>query len=195
MGTHAAKFLSEVGFPILAISDHTGGFYNPKGISIRDALRHTWQHDRQLAGFTGGDLISNEELLGLDVRLLIPAAIGGVIHKDNVDQIKADIIVEAANAPVHPGADKVLHERGSVVLPDILANAGGVTASYFEWVQNRQHYTWKMERVRQELDSVMVKAFDEVWDESKIHNVSPRVAAFMIGIRRVKYATALVGIS
>jgi len=195
VGTHAAKFLHEVGCRVVAVSDHTGAIYNEKGINIPDAIRYLYENDRMLKGFSGGDSMSNDELLGLDAHVLIPAAIGGAIHAGNVDQIKAEIIVEGANGPILPEADAVLAERGTVVLPDILANAGGVTASYFEWVQNRQYYTWKMERVRQELDSIMLKAFDEVWDESKKRNVTPRVAAFIIGIQRVKYATALVGIS
>jgi len=195
VGTHAAKFLAQAGYKVVAISDHTMAIYNKGGVDIQDAMRHMYSNERMLKGFSGGDVITNDELMGLDVTVLIPAAIGGVITKENVDSIKASIIVEGANGPTMPMADVKLAERGTVVLPDILANAGGVTASYFEWVQNRQYYTWKMDRVRQELDSVMVKAFDEVWDHSKKHNVSPRVAAFMIAIERVKYATALVGIN
>ena len=194
MGTHAAKFLSQAGCKVVAISDHTGAFYAEDGLDIPDAIRHTWDHDRQLTGYKGGDSITNEELLALDVDVLIPAALGGVIDSENVDTIKAKIIVEGANGPVMAGADAILAERGTVVLPDILANAGGVTASYFEWVQNRQHYTWKMERVRQELDSIMVRAFEDVWTESRKYEVSPRIAAFMIAIRRVRDATVLVGI-
>ena len=195
VGTHAAKFLSDAGFSIVAISDHTGAFFNSEGINVSEAFRYKMSHEGLLAGFAGGDSISNEELLSADVEVLIPAAIGGVIHAGNAASIRASIIVEGANGPVMPAADKVLEANGAIVLPDILANAGGVTASYFEWVQNRQHYTWKMQRVRQELDMVMLKAFDEVWDRSREFDVSLRIAAFMIGIERVKYATALVGIS
>jgi len=194
VGTHAAKFLSEAGCNVVAISDHTGAFYAKDGLDIADAIRYTWDHDRTLVGYTGGDSITNEELLALDVDVLIPAALGGVIDTDNVNTIKARIIVEGANGPVMAGADAILAERGTVVLPDILANAGGVTASYFEWVQNRQHYTWKMERVRQELDSILVRAFEDVWTESRKYEVSPRIAAFMIAIRRVRDATVLVGV-
>ena len=194
VGTHAAKYLAEVGLRVVAISDHQGGYFNADGLPIHDAIRHTYSNNGMLQGFTEGDSISNDELLALDVDVLIPAAIGRVIHHENVDSIQADIIVEGANEPIYPGADAKLAERGVVVLPDVLANAGGVTASYFEWVQNRQHYHWKMQRVRQELDSVLLKAFDEVWDRAKQHEVTPRVASFMIGIERVKYATALVGI-
>ncbi len=195
VGTHAAKFLAENGMKVVAISDHTQAIYNPAGIDIHDAIRYVYENDRVLKGFQGGDTVSSEELLGLDVDVLIPAAIGGVIHNGNVDSVKASIIIEAANGPILPEADLVLADRGTTVLPDILVNAGGVTASYFEWVQNRQHYTWKMQRVRQELDSVMIKAFDEVWENGKAYNVSLRISAFMIAISRVKFATALVGIN
>ena len=195
VGTHAAKFLCQMGYNVVAISDHTMAIYNENGIDINEAMRHAYANDRMLKGFKGGDVISNEELLALDVDVLIPAAIGGVITEENVDTIRAKVIVEGANGPTFPLADVKLADRGSIVVPDILANAGGVSASYFEWVQNRQHYTWKMDRVRQELDSVMVKAFDEVWYHAQEHNVSLRIAAFMIAIERVKYATALVGIN
>lgn len=195
VGTHAAKFLCQIGYKIVAISDHTLAVYNNDGIDVNEAMRHAYANDRMLKGFKGGDNITNEELLALDVDVLIPAAIGGVITEENVDSIKAKVIVEGANGPTFPLADVKLAERGTIVLPDILANAGGVSASYFEWVQNRQHYIWKMDRVRQELDSVMTKAFDEVWYHAQEHKVSLRIAAFMIAIERVKYATALVGIN
>ncbi len=194
VGTHAAKFLSEAGCKVVAISDQTGAYYCEEGIDVGRAIRHLWDNQQQLAGWDQGDAITTDQLLELDVDALIPAAIGGVIHDQNVDRIKARMIIEGANGPVLPGADKTLAERGTVVLPDILANAGGVTASYFEWVQNRQHYTWKMERVRQELDSILVRAFEDVWAEARDRNVSPRIAAFMIAIGRVRDAAALVGV-
>ena len=118
----------------------------------------------------------------------------GVITQDNVDRIKAQYIVEGANGPIHAIADEKLFERGVTVLPDILANAGGVTVSYFEWVQNRQYYSWDLNRVRQQLDSVLSSAFEEVWQEANEHSVSLRTAAFMIAIRRVLRATELAGV-
>lgn len=194
VGTHTAKLLSEAEFRVVAISDASGAFYRADGIDIGAAIRYTNAHDRSLAGFTEADTITNEQLLELDVDILIPAALGGVIHAGNAAKIRARTIIEAANAPVLPEADRILEEHGVTVLPDILANAGGVSASYFEWVQNRQHYRWSLDRVRQELDALMLRSFDQVWDTAREHHVSLRVAAFMIGIRRVHRATQLSGI-
>ncbi len=131
----------------------------------------------------------------LDVELLIPAALGGVITAENAERIKAPLIIEAANQPVWPDADLVFNDRGTVVLPDILANAGGVTVSYFEWVQNRQHYSWGINRVRQELDSVLSNSFERVWALAQERKVSLRTAAYMLGIGRVGRATILGGIT
>ena len=195
VGTHAAKFLAQCDFPIVAVSDVTGAYHRPDGLDIAHALHHAFTHDQTLSSYQEADKISNDELLELDVDVLIPAALGGVIHAGNVGQIQADIIVEAANSPVMPDADHQLNERGVVILPDILANAGGVTASYFEWVQNNQLYQWKMDRVRVELDSIMNKAFEEVWDLARARGVSLRVAAFMLGISRVRQSTRLAGVN
>jgi len=135
-----------------------------------------------------------DALLSLeDIDVLIPAALGGVITSANVDSISAKVIVEAANGPILPLADKRLNERGVTVLPDILANAGGVTVSYFEWVQNRQHYRWSLDRVRQELDRTMNDAFEGVWQLAQEEQVSLRTAAFMIAINRVRRAAELAG--
>ena len=128
-----------------------------------------------------------------NVQVLIPAALGGVITEDNVDKISASMIIEAANGPIHPIADVALAERGVTVLPDILANAGGVTVSYFEWVQNRQHYRWTLDRVRQELDHTINHAFEDVWQTAQQHEVSLRTAAYIIGITRVRRAAELSG--
>ncbi|MBP90484.1 MAG: glutamate dehydrogenase [Planctomycetaceae bacterium] len=194
VGTHAAKFLHEADFCVVAISDVSGAYYRPEGIDLPRALRYTIEHEGSLKGFAEADNITNEQLLGLDVEMLIPAALGGVINKDNVDQIRAEIILEAANGPIHPDADIVLHERGVTILPDVLANAGGVTVSYFEWVQNLQHYKWGLNRVRQELDHVLSEAFEQVWQEANDWQVSLRTAAYIIAIRRVHRATLLAGI-
>ncbi|MDA0659012.1 MAG: glutamate dehydrogenase [Planctomycetota bacterium] len=194
VGTHTAKLLSEAEFRVVAIGDASGGFHRADGIDIGAAIRYVNAHDHSLAGFTEADPITNEQLLELDVDILIPAALGAVIHAGNAAKIRARTIIEAANAPVLPEADRILEAQGVTVLPDILANAGGVSASYFEWVQNRQHYRWSLDRVRQELDALMLRAFDQVWDTAREHHVSLRVAAFMIGIRRVHRATQLSGI-
>ncbi len=195
VGTHTAKFLSEAECKIVAVSDVSGGYYRPAGLDIKETLRYALDHKGSLAGFTGGDKITNEQLLELDVDLLVPAALGHVITPENAAKIKAPIIVEAANGPVHPDADDILNQAGKTVLPDILVNAGGVTASYFEWVQNRQHYQWGLNRVRQELDSVMANAFESVWAVAEEKRVTLRTAAYIIGIGRVGRATILGGIS
>jgi glutamate dehydrogenase (NAD(P)+) len=192
VGTHAAKLLHESDIKVVAVSDLSGGYYNPEGLDIPGALKHVMQH-HSLQGFTKAERITNEELLGLDIEMLVPAALGNVINASNVHQIKAQIIVEGANGPVAPEADDVLEANNVVVLPDILANAGGVTVSYFEWVQNRQYYHWDLNRVRQSLDNVLSTAFEDVWQMSCEHKVSLRTAAFMIGIDRVRRATELSG--
>ena len=195
VGSHAAKFLYDADCKIVAISDVSGGYFREGGIDIPAAIRYVNNNNRSLEGFTGAKPISNEELLELDVELLMPAALGGVINSENAARIKAPLIMEAANAPVRPDADDLLADRGVVIVPDILANAGGVTVSYFEWAQNRQYYSWNLDRVRAELERVMSKAFEEVWDLSREHDVSLRTAAFMLGISRVGRATVLAGIT
>lgn len=192
VGSHAAKYMCESEFTIVGISDISGGYYNPEGLDIPSALHYTIEN-RSLEGFDNAEKITNEELLQVDCDLLIPAALGGVITMDNVEKIQAKYIVEGANGPVDADADERLFERGIAVLPDILANAGGVTVSYFEWVQNRQYYSWDINRVRQQLDAVLSTAFEDVWRTAKDNDVSLRTAAFMIAIKRVHRATELGG--
>jgi glutamate dehydrogenase (NAD(P)+) len=193
VGSHAAKYLHESAFPIIAVSDVTGAYVNPKGLNIPEMLTYTIKNKGMLAGYTGAERIEPDELLGLDTDLLIPAALGDVITAKNVDKIKASLIIEGANGPIDPEADAKLNERKVLVLPDILANAGGVTVSYFEWAQNRQHYKWTLDRVRQELDRTLSEAFESVWQESVSKGVSLRTAAFMLAIQRVKRASELAG--
>lgn len=195
VGKHAVKFLSEAECNIVAISDHTGATYNAEGIDVLAALRHANQHDGSLEGFDGGEQIPGEEILELDVDVLIPAAIGGVINSLNAERVQAPVIIEGANGPVRPEADEVLYEKGTVVLPGVLANAGGVTASYFEWAQNRQFYSWTLDRVRSELDRTLIHAFDEVWERAQETNLPLRTVAYMIGIERVARAAELAGIA
>ncbi len=195
VGSHAAKFLSEAEFKVVAVSDVSGGYYRPEGLDIPRMLQYAREHKFTLQGYSEAERISNEELLELDVELLIPAALGGVIRAENAPRVKASMIIEAANQPVFPDADHIFDEEGRVVLPDILANSGGVTASYFEWVQNRQHYQWGLNRVRQELDRVMSEAFERVWAMAAERKVSLRTAAYIIGIGRVGRATILGGIT
>ena len=193
VGSHAAKYLHESEYKIVAVGDHTSSYYSPTGLDIPKMLKYALANKGTLQGFPDAEKIGHDQLLELDVDLLIPAALGGVITSKNADRIKAPLIIEAANAPIDPDADDLLHAKGTTILPDILANAGGVTVSYFEWVQNLQFYKWGLNRVRQELEAVMTRAFEEVWAEARQHRVSLRTAAYMIAIRRVQRATELAG--
>lgn len=192
VGFHAAKWMSESDFKIVAISDVSGAYYSKDGIDIHAALTYVLDGST-LEGFSGATKISNEELLELDVDVLIPAAIGGVITADNASKIRAKIIVEAANSPVDSQADDILDQKEILVLPDILANAGGVTVSYFEWVQNRQFYHWELDRIRHNLEAKLSQAFESVWQMSHDHKVNLRTAAYMLAIERVRKAIELAG--
>jgi glutamate dehydrogenase (NAD(P)+) len=193
VGSFAARILHESGAKILGITDVAGGVWNPEGLDIPALLR--WSADNKgVTGFPGSDTITNEALLRADVDLLIPAALGGVITEEVARDVRAKVIIEAANNPTRAEADEVFHNRNVVVVPDILANAGGVTVSYFEWVQNRQHFNWDLARVRKELDRVMVDSFERVWNLAQEKHVPLRTAAYIIGIGRVGRATVLGGI-
>jgi glutamate dehydrogenase (NAD(P)+) len=193
VGSHAAKYLSEAQFPIIAISDVSGAYVNPQGLNIPEVWRHCLANGNSLEGLKGAMKIDGNDLLTMDIDLLIPAALGDVITSENAHKVKAKTIIEAANGPVSPEADEILRSKNITVLPDIMANAGGVTVSYFEWVQNRQHYRWSLDRVRQELERTLTSAFEKVWQEAQQHDVSIRTAAFMIAIKRVRRATELAG--
>ncbi|MCO6045509.1 glutamate dehydrogenase [Aeoliella sp. ICT_H6.2] len=195
VGSHAAKFLSEAECKVVAVSDLSGGYYNPEGLDIMQVVRYSREHGNSLAGFPGAKAITNDDLLELDVVVLIPAALGGVITTENADRIRAKLIVEAANMPVRPDADDLLAARDITILPDVLANAGGVTVSYFEWAQNRQFYQWNLNRVRGELDHMLSTAFEQVWDLAVEHKVTLRTAAYMVGIQRVALAAKLAGLT
>jgi glutamate dehydrogenase (NAD(P)+) len=178
----------------VAVSDATAGFHREEGLDVLEMLRYAQAHSGRLEGFKGGDTLTNAELLALDCDVLIPAALGGVLHKGNAEAVRAPIIVEAANAPTEPEADAIFDRRSITVVPDILVNAGGVTASWFEWVQNRQHYQWGINRVRQELDRILGESFEQVWQLAASRQVSLRTAAYMLGVGRVGRATVLGGI-
>ena len=193
VGTFAAEFLHEAGVKIRGVSDAYGAVWNPEGLDIPALLTHS----RQTGGvkdFAGGDALANDALLTGDVELLVPAAIGGVLTADNADDVRAKYVVEAANNPTRPEADEIFHRNGVLVAPDILANAGGVTVSYFEWVQNRQHFKWDKSRVRTELDKIMTNSFEAVWQQATARKVPLRTAAYLVGIGRVGRATVLAGI-
>ena len=193
VGTFAAIFLTDIGVRVKAISDITGGYYNEKGIDIQAALAHRAEAG-DLGGFPGGDLITNAELLELDVDVLVPAAMGGVVNRDNSDRVKARVLLEAANAPLTSIGQCHLEERGVYIIPDILANAGGVTVSYFEWVQNIQQFSWDEERVNGELKKIMNLSSQKVHAAAKEKNVTLRTAAFTIAIERVAEAERLRGV-
>jgi glutamate dehydrogenase (NAD(P)+) len=194
VGTHTARFLHDAECRIVAVSDATAGFHRADGLDVLELLRYAQSHSGRLEGYQGGDALTNAELLALDCDVLIPAALGGVLHKGNAEAVRAPIIIEAANAPTEPEADEIFERRQITVMPDILVNAGGVTASWFEWVQNRQHYQWGINRVRQELDRILGEAFEHVWQLSSSRQVTLRTAAYMLGVGRVARATLLGGI-
>lgn len=194
VGTFTAQFLHAKGAKIVAVSDQYGGVSNREGLDIPALLQFAREHET-VKGFPGGSPISNDELLTSAVDVLIPAALGGVLTKNNARDIRARYIVEAANNPTAMEADEIFEQRKLPVLPDILANAGGVTASYFEWVQNRQHFRWDLARVRTELDRILLEGFEKVWKIAEDKKVSMRTAAYLLGIGRVGRATVLAGIS
>ncbi len=195
VGSYTARFLADAECKVVAVSDVSGGYFRADGLHVSEMLRYAGEHGNSLAGYAQADHITNEQLLRLDVDVLIPAALGGVIDVETAHAIRAPILLEAANSPTWPDADEVLEQRGIVVLPDVLANAGGVTVSYFEWAQNRQHYQWTLNRVRQELDRVLSEAFERVWELSHERKISLRTAAWILGIGRVGRATVLGGIA
>jgi glutamate dehydrogenase (NAD(P)+) len=193
VGSVAAQLLSREGCTIQAISDRTGGLFRAEGIDVDAAVQHVRQH-RSLEGFTGGDRISNDELLTLDVDVLLPAALENVITRKNAASIRAKIICEGANGPTTAVADAILEEKGIFVIPDILANAGGVTVSYFEWVQDRGGYFWAEDVVNERLMQIMSTSFRDVLELASSHKVNMRTAAYMLAISRVATVHRLRGI-
>lgn len=192
VGSNTARVLAEMGGTLVAVSDVEGGIYNGKGLHVADLLAHT-RENGTVRGLKGADSITNEELLECPCDVLIPAALGGQVHKGNAGSVKARMIVEGANEPLTYEADEILESKGVKVIPDILANAGGVTVSYFEWAQNLQQFRWDLDRVNMELEKVMVRAFNEVLKKSTEHNVPMRIAALLSAVDRVARATKLRG--
>jgi glutamate dehydrogenase (NAD(P)+) len=184
-GQFAHKLIEELfGSKVIAVSDSKGGILNENGLSFKELSKFK-NETGKVQGFKGAYEITNEELLEIDADVLIPAALENVITEKNADKIKAKIILELANGPTTPEADKILYENKRFVIPDILANAGGVTVSYFEWVQNRQGYQWSAEEVYKKLDEKMTKAFYDVYEVYKSRKVHPRLAAYIISVKRV----------
>jgi glutamate dehydrogenase (NAD(P)+) len=184
VGSLAADFLAKEGATVVAVSDKSGGIVNPKGLDIPDVIAWAREH-RHLDGYPRADKISNEELLTIDCDVLLPAALENVITSKNARKIKAKVICEGANGPTTAAADKILEEKGVFVIPDILANAGGVTVSYFEWVQDRGGYFWDEETVNKRLETIITRSFREVVGLSDRHKVNTRIAAYMLAIDRV----------
>lgn len=185
VGSWAGKLLEERGVSVVAVSDISGAYYNDKGINMAEAIEYRNNNNGQLEGFAGAEKIDPEELLLLEVDVLIPAAKEDVITFDNAGKIKAKLIVEGANGPTSARADAILQENDVLAVPDILANAGGVTVSYFEWVQNRLGYKWTRERVNRRSDRIMKSSFNNVYEVSQEYKVSLRIAAYIVAIEKV----------
>jgi len=193
VGSYAGKFLGDMGCKLIAASDVHGGLHAPDGFDTDALFDYAYEH-RTIKGCGQGKEISNDDLIALEVDFLIPAALGGVIHKMNVDQINCRYVIEAANGPTTPPASETLFEKGVHVVPDILTNAGGVTVSYFEWVQNLQQFQWEEEDVNAKLERKLVNAFKEVAALSDKKKISLRTAAYMVAIDRVARAFELRGV-
>ena len=193
VGSVSARAMQDIGCTVVAVSDVYGGIYNPNGLDIHDLLRHV-AVTKKVIDYPGATLVTNEELLALDCDILIPAALENQIHEKNADAIKAKLIVEGANGPTTPEADKILRDKGITAVPDILANAGGVTVSYFEWVQGLQSFFWSEQEIFNRLERIMTNAFTDCWNMADAKGVDMRTAASILAIDRVAQATLLRGI-
>jgi len=193
VGSVSARLLEEAGCQIVAVSEDYGGIYNPLGLSVKKLLEYK-ARERTLKGFPGAELVPNEDLLKLDCDVLVPAALENQITSANAHDIKAKLIVEGANGPTTPEADEILRKRGVILVPDILANAGGVTVSYFEWVQDLQSFFWSEHEINARLESIMTRSFKEVLAIREEKKVDMRMAAYLLAVNRVAVATADRGI-
>jgi glutamate dehydrogenase (NAD(P)+) len=193
VGSYLAKFVAEDGATVVAISDSQTALYNPNGIDVPAAFAQK-RDSGSFDGLKGADRITNEELLTVDCDILAPCALEQVITEENAAQVKAKMVVEGANGPITPAADEILFDRGVTILPDILANAGGVIVSYFEWVQGLQEYFWKEAEVNAKLNDIITRAFDETWATAQERTVDMRTAAYGLAVQRVAEATVTRGI-
>jgi glutamate dehydrogenase (NAD(P)+) len=193
VGSFLAKFLAEQGSTVIAVSDSRGGIYNEAGLDMSAVLAHK-QETGALEGLRGAESITNDELLLLECDVLAPCALEQVITSSNADQVKAKIVAEGANGPVTPAADEILDDRGVLILPDVLANAGGVVVSYFEWVQGLQEYFWKEDEINSKLRDITTRAFNETWRTMEERKTSMRLAAYGLAVRRVADATITRGL-
>lgn len=187
VGSHAARLIAERGGRIVAVADHLGGVERSDGLNVPELFAYAAEH-RTVTGFGGGNAFDGAEIVTWDADVLIPAALEDVINKDNAEDVRADIVVEGANGPTTPEGHEILERREVLVVPDILANAGGVTVSYFEWAQNIQQFSWEYERVNRELEKVMLQAYRSVVDTAEQYGVDLRTAAFVLGVQRVARA-------
>jgi glutamate dehydrogenase (NAD(P)+) len=193
VGGTAARLMSETGYKVVAISDIHGGIYNPRGLDIPNVMNYLAKH-RTFERYPNAEPVSNHELLEIDCEVLLPAATENQITSHNANRIKCKILAEGANGPTTAAADDILESKGVFVIPDILANAGGVTCSYFEWVQDRMGYFWKEELVNERLKDIMVASFNDVVKYAENHGVNNRIAAYMLAVDRVAYITRVRGI-
>ncbi len=184
VGSNAARLIAEQGAKIVAVADHTGGVSKESGLDVPALVEYVAENGG-VKGFADGEAFDNSEIITWDADVLVPAALEDAINKDNAGDVKATIIVEGANGPTTPEADQILNDRGVLIIPDILANAGGVTVSYFEWTQNIQRFKWDEEKVNEELDKIMGRAYRAVRAEATEHGIDMRTAAFVLAIRRV----------
>jgi glutamate dehydrogenase (NAD(P)+) len=193
VGAYFAKFIAEQGATVVAISDSTGGIYNPNGIDVAAAFAHKRGGDA-ISDLKGGEHITNDELIALDCDVFAPCALEQVVTEANADTVRARVIVEGANGPLTPAADEILEGNGVLILPDVLANAGGVVVSYFEWVQGLQEYFWKEDEVNARLNSIITRAFNETWATYGERKTSMRMAAYGLAVQRVAEATVTRGL-
>ena len=193
VGSSSARLLAHYGARVVAVSDITGGVYKPEGLDLA-AVEAYRLDNRDLSGCPAGDAVTNDELLELPADILVPAAMERQITEKNADRIRARLIIEGANGPTTPEADRILHEKGVLIVPDVLANAGGVIVSYFEWVQDLQAFFWTETEVNQRLEQIMARAFEEVWSATEKYESDMRIGAYAVGVSRVAEATRIRGI-
>jgi glutamate dehydrogenase (NAD(P)+) len=193
VGSFFATFAAEQGATVVAVSDSSGGRYDPHGIDVAAAVLHK-QEGGRLVELAAGDAITNAELIESDCDVLAPCALEQVVNESNADRVRASVIVEGANGPVTPAADEILEANDVLILPDVLANAGGVVVSYFEWVQGLQEYFWKEDEVNARLNEIVTRAFDETWATRQDRSTSMRMAAYGLAVQRVAEATVTRGL-
>ncbi len=193
VGSYLARYLYDQQVKVIAVSDAYGGVVSYEGLNIPKLWEYA-QQNGSIAGYPESEPLDNKSLLAIDADFLVPAALGGVLKVDNMKDVRAKYIIEAANNPTTPEADRYFESKGIIVMPDILVNAGGVTVSYFEWVQNQQYFKWELDRTRREMDRIMTESFEKIWEIATQKKISLRLAAYFLGIGRVGKATVLGGI-